>query len=78
MDGDVILLKGSHGTGMHALAAELRYLALVPGLWGAGLRAFILLRDMERRIEPYAPTPVKRWVSWQINKLLKRKRRDEP
>lgn len=75
-DGDVILLKGSHGTGMHLLAVDLRYLALVPGLKGAGPRVFILLRNMVRRIEPYAPTPLKRWALWQINKFMKRKPRD--
>ena len=75
-DGDVILLKGSHGTGMHAIADELRCLALVPNLGGAGQRAFILLRNMARRIEPYVAPRIKRWVLWQIQKLLERKRRD--
>jgi UDP-N-acetylmuramoyl-tripeptide--D-alanyl-D-alanine ligase len=78
MNGDVILLKGSHGTGMHAIADELRCLALVPGLRGVGPQAFILLRNIARRIGPHTPAPVKRWVLWQINKLIKQKRRDAP
>ncbi|HET7306581.1 MAG TPA: UDP-N-acetylmuramoyl-tripeptide--D-alanyl-D-alanine ligase [Gammaproteobacteria bacterium] len=73
-DGDVILLKGSHGTRLHRLVADLRSLTLAPRLGLSVSRAF---STCARRVEPHVPFPFKRWASWQLEKLIQRRTRSE-
>lgn len=72
-DGDVVLFKGSHGTNMHKLVADIRYLSLMPHWGGAGVVVFVSIIRVVRRLEPYAPLRAKKWLTWQLAKLSQRK-----
>lgn len=69
-DGDVILLKGSHGTYLHRLVADLRSLTLAPRIGLPVSRAF---STCVRRVEPHVPFFFKRWTTWQLEKLIRRR-----
>ncbi len=73
--GDVILLKGSHGTGMHELATDLRYLSLVPNWCGVGSFIFMSVRAVLRETGIQLPLRVRRWITWQLGKLMERRTR---
>jgi UDP-N-acetylmuramyl pentapeptide synthase len=70
-DGDVILLKGSHGTGVHQLAEDLRFLAMAPDLGEVGLWASCWLVAAVHGVERYAPIRIRRWVAWEMSKAVK-------
>lgn len=72
-EGDVVLIKGSHGTGVHRIAADLRKLTLVPALLGGtdnGVGALLRSRHLLQHVTPHVPLAMQRWVSWQFTKLL--------
>lgn len=71
-DGDVVLLKGSHGAGVHHLTTDLQRMSLMPNLAGAGPATFIFLRAMARRLEPVTPRRLQNWMVWQLSKLTER------
>lgn len=73
-DGDVILVKGSHSTGLHKLTADIRFLSFLPyALRGedCGVKLYLALRQALKRAAPWAPLSATRWVSWQFRKLVK-------
>jgi UDP-N-acetylmuramoyl-tripeptide--D-alanyl-D-alanine ligase len=72
-DGDVILVKGSHGTNIREVVRDLRYLTLIPDFNGAGSTIFPLLKAAATWAEPRLPGPVSRWTSWQLKKLVERR-----
>lgn len=71
-DGDVVLLKGSHGTGLHHLTDDLQRISLMPRWAGVGPAIFMILRFMAHGLEPVTPLRIQRWVSWQLHKLTER------
>jgi UDP-N-acetylmuramoyl-tripeptide--D-alanyl-D-alanine ligase len=71
-EGDVVLLKGSHGTGMHEIASDLRFLGRAPNSARMGLRIFALLAIASRPILSHTPATARRWILWQVDKYLKR------
>jgi hypothetical protein len=71
--GDVVLLKGSHGTHMHEVAADIRTLARMPHLHGAGLWIFTFLAPAARWMLSRLPAAVRRWTTWHANRLLMRR-----
>jgi len=68
--GDVVLLKGSHGTHMHEVASDLRTLARVPNLHGIGLWIFTFLVPAARWASSGLPAAVRRWATWHVDKFL--------
>ena len=74
-EGDVVLLKGSHGTRIHRLAEELRLLGLaphpLPGIKQVTLPTYFFLRSAMRWLAPRLPMRLSRWVSWQLRKLAR-------
>jgi len=74
-DGDVVLLKGSHGAGVYRLVEELRYLALFPDLpvrfRNVGLAVFTRFLQGARASAGYLPLPFVRWAEWQLRKRIR-------
>lgn len=68
--GDVVLLKGSHGTHMHEVASDLRVFARMPHLHGIGLWIFTFLAPTARWALSRLPAAVRRWAAWHADKLL--------
>ncbi|MDT3680118.1 MAG: Mur ligase family protein [Burkholderiaceae bacterium] len=72
-EGDVILFKGSHGSHVREVAAQLRLLSLLPApvarLQQSSVSAFLLIQNALEWARPRAPAPLRRWVNWQFQKL---------
>lgn len=71
-DGDVVLIKGSHGTLIHRLVDDLRFLAAVGWMGPAGVPALLSAKAIASRLEEHLPDAVARWVDWQVRKIAKR------
>lgn len=72
-DGDVLLFKGSYGSDVREVAAELRLLRLVPSplpsFQQPVVSTFLSLQRALERAQTRVPAPVGRWVRWQFRKL---------
>lgn len=68
-DGDVVLFKGSHGTGVYRLVHDLRRMSRfsgsLPRLQRVHVSAYFASRGIARKW-----AIVRRWVIWQVDKLL--------